>query len=198
MNFPPTSPPATQFAPRNALPPQNRVHSRGRRIDVPRGGKMDGSVVREKIAKPGVRNSNFFGIDFETIIAAAARRQKWIDPSQSVNLFLATPAMLGASARSNFNEPTTPPYDSSSDHNIPQEFSRTDFFRFRGKTLLTRHFSPRQKGNPRRHGSHPRAQNLHSRGKIDLQHRRHAKRRRMRSLPVRSGDTPVVILQERG
>ncbi|MDA9764055.1 ribonucleoside-diphosphate reductase subunit alpha, partial [Opitutales bacterium] len=32
-----------------------------------------------------------FGIDFNWFIEAAARRQKWIDQSQSVNLFLATP-----------------------------------------------------------------------------------------------------------
>ncbi len=32
-----------------------------------------------------------FGIDHQWIIAAAARRQKWIDQSQSVNLWLATP-----------------------------------------------------------------------------------------------------------
>ncbi len=32
-----------------------------------------------------------FAIDFKWLIAAAARRQKWIDQSQSVNLFLATP-----------------------------------------------------------------------------------------------------------
>ena len=32
-----------------------------------------------------------FGIDYEFIIQAAARRQKWIDQSQSVNLFLASP-----------------------------------------------------------------------------------------------------------
>ncbi len=151
---------------------------RGRKIDVPRGGKMDWSVVREKIAKSGMRNSNVlaiaptatisnitgttpciepnyknlyvksnlsgdfivlnselvrdlkkaslwnqemldqlkyfdgeldaiddipealkqkhktvFGIGHEFIIDAAARRQKWIDQSQSVNLFLATPDM---------------------------------------------------------------------------------------------------------
>ncbi len=149
---------------------------RGRKIDVPRGGKMDWSVVREKIAKHGMRNSNVlaiaptatisnimgttpciepnyknlyvksnlsgdftilntelvrdlkkanlwsqemvdqlkyfdgeldaiddipeaikqkhktvFGIGYEYIVDAAARRQKWIDQSQSVNLFLATP-----------------------------------------------------------------------------------------------------------
>ena len=34
-----------------------------------------------------------FGIDYKWIIAAAARRQKWIDQSQSVNLWLATPDM---------------------------------------------------------------------------------------------------------
>jgi len=32
-----------------------------------------------------------FGIDHKWLIAAAARRQKWIDQSQSVNLFLASP-----------------------------------------------------------------------------------------------------------
>ncbi len=151
---------------------------RGKKIDVPRGGKMDWSVVREKIAKHGMRNSNVlaiaptatisnitgttpciepnyknlyvksnlsgdfivlngnlvtdlkkaglwnqemldqlkyfdgeldniegipaeikarhktvFGVGFEYIVDAAARRQKWIDQSQSVNLFLATPDM---------------------------------------------------------------------------------------------------------
>ena len=164
------------------LLPQDTVDlletERGRKIDVPRGGKMDWSVVREKIAKHGMRNSNVlaiaptatisnimgttpciepnyknlyvksnlsgdfivlnselvkdlkkanlwnqemldqlkyfdgeldaiddipealkhkhktvFGIDYEYIIDAAARRQKWIDQSQSVNLFLATPEM---------------------------------------------------------------------------------------------------------
>jgi len=34
-----------------------------------------------------------FGIEFPWFIKAAARRQKWIDQSQSVNLFLATPDM---------------------------------------------------------------------------------------------------------
>jgi ribonucleoside-diphosphate reductase alpha chain len=34
-----------------------------------------------------------FGIDYKWIIAAAARRQKWIDQSQSVNLWLASPDM---------------------------------------------------------------------------------------------------------
>ena len=164
------------------LMPQDTVdllqEERGRKIDVPRGGKMDWSVVREKIAKQGMRNSNVlaiaptatisnimgttpciepnyknlyvksnlggefiilnaelvkdlkklnlwsqamldelkyfdgeldsiddipeaikhkhktvFGIGHEFIVDAAARRQKWIDQSQSVNLFLATPDM---------------------------------------------------------------------------------------------------------
>jgi ribonucleoside-diphosphate reductase alpha chain len=162
------------------LLPQDTVdlleEERGRKIDVPRGGKMDWSVVREKIAKHGMRNSNVlaiaptatisnimgttpciepnyknlyvksnlsgdftilntelvrdlkkanlwspemvdqlkyfdgeldniddipeaikqkhktvFGIGHEYLVDAAARRQKWIDQSQSVNLFLATP-----------------------------------------------------------------------------------------------------------
>jgi|688.fasta_scaffold24200_5 ribonucleoside-diphosphate reductase alpha chain len=164
------------------LLPQDTVDlledERGRKIEVPRGGKMDWSVVRGKIAKHGMRNSNVlaiaptatisnimgttpciepnyknlyvksnlsgdfivlnaelvkdlkkaglwnrdmldqlkyfdgeldaidgipqaikdkhktvFGIGHEYIIDAAARRQKWIDQSQSVNLFLATPEM---------------------------------------------------------------------------------------------------------
>jgi ribonucleoside-diphosphate reductase alpha chain len=164
------------------LLPQDTVDllqdERGRKIDVPRGGKMDWSVVREKIARHGMRNSNVlaiaptatisnimgttpciepnyknlfvksnlggefiilnaelvkdlkklglwnqemldqlkyfdgeldaidnipeaiklkhktvFGIGYEFIIDAAARRQKWIDQAQSVNLFLATPDM---------------------------------------------------------------------------------------------------------
>ncbi len=149
---------------------------RGKDLEVPRGGKMDWSVVREKIAEHGMRNSNVlaiaptatisnimgttpciepnyknlyvksnlsgdfivlngtlvndlkkeglwnqemldqlkyfdgeldaiddipeaikakhrtvFGVDYQYIIDAAARRQKWIDQSQSVNLFLAQP-----------------------------------------------------------------------------------------------------------
>ena len=43
------------------------------------------------------KHKTVFGIDFEYIIDAAARRQKWIDQSQSVNLFLATPEMKALS-----------------------------------------------------------------------------------------------------
>jgi ribonucleoside-diphosphate reductase alpha chain len=155
---------------------------RGRNIDVPRGGKMDWSVVRSKIEAQGMRNSNVlaiaptatisnimgttpciepnyknlyvksnlsgdfivlnselvkdlkkaglwnqemldqlkyfdgeldaiddipealkhkhktvFGIGHEFIVDAASRRQKWIDQSQSVNLFLATPDLKNLS-----------------------------------------------------------------------------------------------------
>lgn len=151
---------------------------RGQVVDVPRGGKMDWTPVREKIAKYGMRNSNVmaiaptatisnitgtspciepsyknlyvksnlsgeftilnqylvrdlkerdlwgtdmlnnlkyfdgeldeieqvpedlklkyktaFAVDYSWLVLAAARRQKWIDQSQSVNLFLATPDM---------------------------------------------------------------------------------------------------------
>ena len=38
-----------------------------------------------------------FDISFEFVIAAAARRQKWIDQSQSVNLFLGTPDLKSLS-----------------------------------------------------------------------------------------------------
>ncbi len=151
---------------------------RGETVDVPRGGKLDWTPVREKIAKQGMRNSNVlaiaptatisnitgtspciepayknlfvksnlsgefivlnapmvrdlkarglwnqemidnlkyfdgelthievvppdlkeryqtaFDIGYQWFIDAAARRQKWIDQSQSVNLFLGTPDM---------------------------------------------------------------------------------------------------------
>jgi ribonucleoside-diphosphate reductase alpha chain len=151
---------------------------RGQPIDVPRGGKMDWTPVREKVAKHGMRNSNVmaiaptatisnitgtspciepsyknlfvksnlsgeftilnqhlvrdlkardlwntemlnnlkyfdgeldeidqvpedlklkyktaFAVDYSWLVLAAARRQKWIDQAQSVNLFLATPDM---------------------------------------------------------------------------------------------------------
>ena len=149
---------------------------RGVPVEVPRGGKMDWTPLREKIAKQGMRNSNVlaiaptatisnitgtspciepgyknlfvksnlsgdftvlnhylvrdlkarglwdqdmidnlkyfdgelkdidripedikvkyltaFGIDHKWVVDAAARRQKWIDQAQSVNLWLATP-----------------------------------------------------------------------------------------------------------
>ncbi|MBU6327917.1 MAG: ribonucleoside-diphosphate reductase subunit alpha, partial [Verrucomicrobia bacterium] len=162
------------------LLPQDTIdileEQRGVKIDTPRGGKMDWTYVREKIAKHGMRNSNVlaiaptatisnimgttpciepnyknlfvksnlagdftilnsflvrdlkklglwnqemldqlkyfdgeldaienipeyikaryktaFGVGYEAIVDAAARRQKWIDQSQSVNLFLADP-----------------------------------------------------------------------------------------------------------
>lgn len=151
---------------------------RGVAIEVPRGGKMDWEIVREKIASQGMRNSNVhaiaptatisnimrttpcieptyknlfvksnlsgefivlneylvrdlkkqnlwspemldqvkyfdgeladieaipeelkqryltaFAVPYEYMLRAAARRQKWIDQSQSVNLFLKTPDM---------------------------------------------------------------------------------------------------------
>jgi ribonucleoside-diphosphate reductase alpha chain len=162
------------------LLPQDTIdlleQERGVKIDTPRGGKMDWSFVREKIANQGMRNSNVlaiaptatisnimgttpciepnyknlfvksnlagdfiilnaflvkdlkkaglwnqemldqlkyfdgeleaiptipehikaryqtaFGVGYEAIVDAAARRQKWIDQAQSVNLFLADP-----------------------------------------------------------------------------------------------------------
>jgi len=39
------------------------------------------------------KHKTVFGVGYQAIIDAAARRQKWIDQSQSVNLFLATPDM---------------------------------------------------------------------------------------------------------
>ncbi len=43
------------------------------------------------------KHKTVFGIGYEYIIDSAARRQKWIDQSQSVNLFLATPSMKNLS-----------------------------------------------------------------------------------------------------
>jgi len=40
-----------------------------------------------------MKHLTVFGVPYSYIINAAARRQKWIDQSQSVNLFLATPDM---------------------------------------------------------------------------------------------------------
>ena len=164
---------------RGLLPPDTidlLEEERGESVDVPRGGRMDWNVLREKIQRQGMRNSNVlaiaptatisnimgstpcieptfknlfvkgnlsgdfivlntylvrdlkalglwgedmverlkyydgeladieeipadlkkkyataFSIEYEWFIEAAARRQKWIDQSQSVNLFLATP-----------------------------------------------------------------------------------------------------------
>ncbi|MAK47580.1 MAG: ribonucleoside-diphosphate reductase subunit alpha [Opitutae bacterium] len=162
------------------LLPQDTIEllekERGETIDVPKTSKMDWSVVRDKIAKHGMRNSNViaiaptatisnimgsspcieptyknlfvksnlsgdflvlnrflvndlkheglwdremsdqlkyfdgelgpiqgipdwikkkyltaFDVSYEYVISAASRRQKWIDQSQSVNLFLGTP-----------------------------------------------------------------------------------------------------------
>ncbi len=168
------------------LLPQDTIdileRERGMKIDVPRGGRMDWSPVREKIKRQGMRNSNViaiaptatisnimgttpciepnyknlyakenlggkftmlstelvrdlkkigkwdtrmleqikyfegelgniedipvairekhrtvFSIPFDFVIDAAARRQKWIDQSQSVNLFIGEPDMKVAS-----------------------------------------------------------------------------------------------------
>ncbi len=38
-----------------------------------------------------LKHRTVFGVPYQAVIDAAARRQKWIDQSQSVNLFLATP-----------------------------------------------------------------------------------------------------------
>jgi len=155
---------------------------RGEKVEVPKSAKMDWSVVRKKIAKHGMRNSNViaiaptatisnimgsspcieptyknmfvksnlsgdfmvlnrflvndlkkeglwnkemsdqlkyfdgelgpiegipdnikkkyltaFDVSFEYVLSAAARRQKWIDQAQSVNLFLGTPDLKSLS-----------------------------------------------------------------------------------------------------
>jgi ribonucleoside-diphosphate reductase alpha chain len=166
--------------------PQDTVQmleeERGEKVEVPKSSKMDWSVVRKKIAKHGMRNSNViaiaptatisnimgsspcieptyknmfvksnlsgdfmvlnrflvndlkkeglwnkdmsdqlkyfdgelgpidgipehikkkyltaFDVSFEYVLSAAARRQKWIDQSQSVNLFLGTPDLKSLS-----------------------------------------------------------------------------------------------------
>jgi ribonucleoside-diphosphate reductase alpha chain len=52
------------------------------------GEVVDVSTVPDDLKK---KYLTAFGIDFNWFIEAAARRQKWIDQSQSVNLFLARP-----------------------------------------------------------------------------------------------------------
>ncbi|MFT4548309.1 MAG: ribonucleoside-diphosphate reductase alpha chain [Verrucomicrobiales bacterium] len=52
------------------------------------GELADISEIPEEIK---AKYATAFGIDFQWFIKAAARRQKWIDQSQSVNLFLAEP-----------------------------------------------------------------------------------------------------------
>ena len=58
-----------------------QVYERGRRIDVPRGGKMDWSVVREKIAKHGMRNSNVLAIAPTATISNIVGVDASIEPS---------------------------------------------------------------------------------------------------------------------
>jgi ribonucleoside-diphosphate reductase alpha chain len=52
-------------------------------------GELDD--IPEISARLKLKYKTVFGVPFEAVIDAAARRQKWIDQSQSVNLFLATP-----------------------------------------------------------------------------------------------------------
>jgi ribonucleoside-diphosphate reductase alpha chain len=49
------------------------------------------SEVEEIPADIKTKYLTAYGIDYNFVIAAAARRQKWIDQSQSVNLWIATP-----------------------------------------------------------------------------------------------------------
>ena len=54
---------------------------------------FDGELADIERIPQGLRRkySTAFGIEFDYLIRAAARRQKWIDQSQSVNLFLGNP-----------------------------------------------------------------------------------------------------------
>jgi ribonucleoside-diphosphate reductase alpha chain len=54
------------------------------------GELSDIPSIPEEIKK---KYSTAFDVSYEYVIAAAARRQKWIDQSQSVNLFLGQPNM---------------------------------------------------------------------------------------------------------
>ena len=87
MIIPPTSPPATHLARGNACSAKNRIHSRGRKIDVTRGGKMDWSVVREKIAKHGMRNSNVLAIAPTATISNIMGTTPCIEPNYK-NLYV--------------------------------------------------------------------------------------------------------------
>ena len=67
--------------------------------DTMRGGKMlnqwEMAQVHAQESPDRVKElyKTAFNIPYEALIAAAARRQKWIDQSQSLNLFLAEPDM---------------------------------------------------------------------------------------------------------
>jgi ribonucleoside-diphosphate reductase alpha chain len=52
-------------------------------------GELDGIETMPAVLK--ARYKTAFGVDYNFLIEAAARRQKWIDQSQSVNLFLKDP-----------------------------------------------------------------------------------------------------------
>ncbi len=87
MTFPPILLTTAAMAGGNACPAQNRVDSRGRKIDVPRGGKMEGSVVREKIAKHGMRNSNVLAIAPTATISNIMGTTPCIEPNYK-NLYV--------------------------------------------------------------------------------------------------------------
>lgn len=73
------------------LLPQDTVDlletERGQKIDVPRGGRMDWSVVREKIAKHGMRNSNVLAIAPTATISNIMGTTPCIEPTYK-NLFV--------------------------------------------------------------------------------------------------------------
>ena len=73
------------------LLPQDTIdlleNERGQAIDVPRGGKMDWTPVREKVAKHGMRNSNVMAIAPTATISNITGTTPCIEPSYK-NLFV--------------------------------------------------------------------------------------------------------------
>ena len=73
------------------LLPQDTIdlleQERGEQIDVPKSAKMDWSVVREKIAKHGMRNSNVIAIAPTATISNIMGSSPCIEPTYK-NLFV--------------------------------------------------------------------------------------------------------------
>ena len=84
---PATKAPNGTAASSRRTPSTSSKHERGRKIDVPRGGKMDWSAVREKIAKHGMRNSNVLAIAPTATISNIMGTTPCIEPNYK-NLYV--------------------------------------------------------------------------------------------------------------
>jgi ribonucleoside-diphosphate reductase alpha chain len=124
-----------------------------------------------------------FGIDHKWVIDAAARRQKWIDQSQSVNLWLATPDLKTLSHMYrhawHVGLKTTYYLRTLGASNIEKATVQVKK-EVRGVAAEAGKAAAAEKGRDGRGGHH----RLHRRTEAGLLHRSDAQRRRVRSLPV--------------